>query len=859
MSSPITWNYKALLEKGVELIEQFSSDHWTDYNVHDPGIATMEFLCYALTDLASRTGLPLTGLLAERAGDRVVLGGNFPPAHKILPPGPVTLLDYRRLLMDIPGVRNAWIKSVTGAHAPVYALPGEGKLGFEGEPEERMEFKGFYSVDVEFSKTLPRGETEGLLLKVRNTLMGNRNLCEDFARIREVPIEEIGICADLELSPETNVDRLAAELIYAMDMFISPDLRRYTLKEMLDIGKTVEEIFDAPLPRHGFILDNDLKKSNPPDELHGSDFVRRLMDIPGIIAVKRLLFTTHIDNTVQNRDMSAVVTLTKDHALRFSMEKSRLRFLKEGVPYVYDPPAMENHLSRLRAKNYQAPIAPGDLTPKPPRPMTVDVAGYTSIQHHYPRNFGIGPEGLPGIVPPGRKAAAKQFKAFLLLFEQFMADYTAQLKFAPRLLSPAPLEKSFAHSLPTDVPDFDTLISDAKAIAGYYEDKERFHDRRNRFLDHLLSRFAEQYREYTMLLETIYGPSSMELLMKDKERLLTHFPELSRARFLAWDYTGTSRERKMSGLEQNLRILLGYSSETYLSAAEETRFTIFEPDDGTEHPGKRFRILNENGEILLTGTGKYFSRDKMRRDMKQMVMLGLSKTNYRVLQEDSGQWRFSLHNTEGAMIAENRAGFDTGENAGKAMEACVPYLKSILSEERLFILEHILLRPYASDRIDEAVHYSRENDERYLLATCFDDNDTDCGNGDAYSFRTTVVMPAWPERFREMSFRNYLDRFIRQQTPAHIYTRICWVSKAHMDAFEDAFSTWKALLPLKNRPGRMEDYLSALEQLVKLWRTLRNVYPRAHLYDCHENQDITPTVLGRSALGETDGVNHDQE
>lgn len=857
MSSPITRNYKSLLKKGVELIERFSSDHWTDYNVHDPGIATMEFLCYALTDLAARAGLPLTGLLAEKAGDRVVLGGNFPPAHKILPPGPVTLLDYRRLLIDIPGVRNAWIKTLTGAHVPVYALADEGKLSFEGDPQERIEFKGFYNVDVEFLKTLPKGEKEDALKMVQTTLMGNRNLCEDFIRIREVPIEELGICADLELSPETNVDQLAAELIHAMDEFISPALRRYTLKEMLDMGKRVEEIFDGPLPLHGFILDQDLEKSRNPDELHGSDFVQRLMDIPGIIAVRRLQFTTYVDGAVRLQEMSAVVSLTEDHALRFSMEKSRLRFLKERVPYVYDPLLVEKHLSQIRAKNYQAPIGAGDLTPELPEPMTVDVSAYTSIQHHYPRNFGIGPEGLPGIVPSGRKAAAKQFKAFLLLFEQFMADYLAQLKFAPRLLDPAPLEKSFAHTLPTDVPDFKALISDAASIAEYYEDKQRFNERRNLFLDHLLSRFAEQYREYTMLLESIHGASSMELLIGDKERLLTHYPELSRTRFLACDYTFANRQRKIAGLEQKLRILLGYSSETYLSVSEEARFEIFKEDDGTALPGRKFRINNENEEILLTGIGKYFSGDKMRRDMKQMLMLGLSTGNYRVVQGESALWNFSLHDGEGNMIAENRGDFDTEDNAVNAIEACVLFLKSILTEERLFLLEHILLRPYAVGQIDAGVHYIRENDERYLLPTCFDEKDMDCGNGDAYSFRTTVVMPAWPPRFGEMSFRNYLDRFIRKQSPAHIYTRICWVSEADMDAFEDAFSTWKALLPVRNQAGSMPAYLSALQRLIAVWRELRNVYPPVHLHDCRENKDITPTVLGRSALGETDGVDHD--
>ncbi len=859
MNSGITLNYASLLKKGIELIERFSSDYWTDYNVHDPGIATMEFLCYALTDLAGRAGLPLTGLLAESRGERLVLGGNFPPAHKILPTSPVTLLDYRRLLVDIPGVRNAWITRLTGEHIPVYALADQGKLGFEGDPEERMSFEGFYGVDVEFTKTLPQGDKEETLLKVKRALMTNRNLCEDFVLIREIPIEEIGICADLELSPETNVDRLAAELSHAMDAFVAPPLRRYTLAEMLGMGKRVEEIFSAPLPLNGFILDGDLEKSVNANELHGSDFVQRLMDIPGVVSVGRLQFTSFVGGVVQRPDMSAVVTLTYDHAPRFSMERSRFRFLKEKIPYLSDPVQVEKHLSQLRAQNFQAPIGPSDLTPELPEPMSVNVAAYTSIQHHYPRNFGIGEEGLPVIMPPERKAAAKQFKAFLLLFEQFMSDYLAQLKFAPRLLSFSPLEKSFAHALPADVPDFQELISDAAAITAYYEDEEKFHRRRNRFLDHLLARFGEQYREYTMLLESIHGQSSMGLLIGDKERLLSNYPDLSRDRFLACDYTLENSERSMSGLEHKLRLLLGYSSDTYPAVSEEARFQSFTVEDGSGIQGTGFRLLDNWNKVLLTSAGKYLTRDKMRRDIKQVLMLGVAGVNYTVLQGEDDLWGITLRDGEGRPIAANSTDFDTEQSALDAVDGIALFLKSITADERIFLLEHILLRPYASEQIDESVHYRTENDERYLLSTCFHEEESDCGNGDAYSFRATVVMPAWPERFKEMSFRNYLDRFIRKQAPAHIYVKICWVSEVQMDAFEGAYSTWMALLPDRDREGRMTAYLSALERLIDVWRTLRNVYPGAHLYDCRENKDIIPTVLGRSALGATDGVDHDQE
>ena len=106
MNTSITWNYRVLFEEGIRLIEELSSSVWTDYNAHDPGITTLEYLCYALTDLAGRVGLPLESHLAEKIGERIRLRNDFPEAHEILPCGAVTVGDYRKLLIDLPGIRG---------------------------------------------------------------------------------------------------------------------------------------------------------------------------------------------------------------------------------------------------------------------------------------------------------------------------------------------------------------------------------------------------------------------------------------------------------------------------------------------------------------------------------------------------------------------------------------------------------------------------------------------------------------------------------------------------------------------------------------------------------------------------------
>ena len=48
-------DYRLLRAQGMDYIQCLSSKVWTDHNLHDPGITTLEVLCYALTDLAYRT------------------------------------------------------------------------------------------------------------------------------------------------------------------------------------------------------------------------------------------------------------------------------------------------------------------------------------------------------------------------------------------------------------------------------------------------------------------------------------------------------------------------------------------------------------------------------------------------------------------------------------------------------------------------------------------------------------------------------------------------------------------------------------------------------------------------------------
>ena len=91
-------------------MQELSSRIWTDYNVHDPGITTLELLAYALTELSYRASFPVKDLLASESDNAAEMQKQFFTARRILLNRPLTLLDYRKLMIDLAGMKNAWVQ-----------------------------------------------------------------------------------------------------------------------------------------------------------------------------------------------------------------------------------------------------------------------------------------------------------------------------------------------------------------------------------------------------------------------------------------------------------------------------------------------------------------------------------------------------------------------------------------------------------------------------------------------------------------------------------------------------------------------------------------------------------------------------
>ena len=103
-------DFDRLYQEGLKHIEALSGKIWTDYNSHDPGISILEVLCYAITELGYRCDFAIGDIISPLTENDIV--GELFNLAKVASSAPLTINDYRKRLIDLPGYRNAWLEKV---------------------------------------------------------------------------------------------------------------------------------------------------------------------------------------------------------------------------------------------------------------------------------------------------------------------------------------------------------------------------------------------------------------------------------------------------------------------------------------------------------------------------------------------------------------------------------------------------------------------------------------------------------------------------------------------------------------------------------------------------------------------------
>ncbi|HNW50964.1 MAG TPA: hypothetical protein PKH79_07780 [Prolixibacteraceae bacterium] len=880
-------DYAWLKQKGLEYIEQLSGNLWTDYNSHDPGITILEMLCYAITDLGLRIEMPIENILAPENRSAKKIEEQFFKASDILPSKPVTGLDYRKLFIDLDGINNCWLKPYKKT---VYVDCLNDRISYSptqfadvsGDFKKEFTLKGLYSVVLDLSEEVKTtSDFDKIKEKVIKRFHANRNLCEDLIEVTKIETQPISVCYIIELYPEADEELVEAQVSLAIDNYFSPGVKFYSLKQLVEKGYTTDEIFDGPVLSHGFIDPEELKKSDQRTEVRLSDIMKLIMNIEGVKFIK--------DISIADRPKEE----DEPDRWRICIDEGKKPVRCPNSGYSYYKGVLPVNINKTKVEEYKAAIIEKEQEEREKSSLNMEVeipsgsymntSETTTIQNDFPDTYGIGLMGLPNQVETARKAKAKQLKGYLLFFDQVLASYFAHLGKVKDLLSvDNPLTKTYFTQAVADIRNFDELVekypvSDSDELTDLlFKNLDHSIERKNQILDHLMARFAEKFSDFAFLMKELYGDFADEAILQSKENFQKDYHITSMERGSAFNYYKQTPQQlwntaNVAGVEKRIARLSGMKNFNRRNLSE----SFAEIYDFTDIDGKkvyRWRIRNEQNEILLSATINYKTARQAELEMQQSVIRiietpeevvesAFDKTitdktvigNMVVQVSETNRYSFDVINPditnthrEEWIIARCYEMFDTPEELKNAMLGIIGFMTGIYTEEGMFLIEHPLLLPDGS----------KTDIDLNQFMPISTDKCTSCEPIDPYSYRITVVLPGWTYRFANPDFRRFMEELIRKEIPAHILARICWIGYRKNEVEDDENQmlqlekTWKNYLLDKTTSGQIQDG-SKRTDLISILNELNSIYPKGRLINCNNEDDSLEgkIIIGRTYIG----------
>ena len=804
-------DYVFLKQEGIQMLQQLSSNTWTDYNEHDPGITTLEQLCYALTELSYRAELPLRDLLATPASGSILAHrhGMF-PARRILPCNPVTTNDYRKLLRDrVPGLSNVWV-------TPRPAQPGL------STPQ------GLYDIAI-YAPTKEhrdhhRPHPHKLEERVRRVYSRHRNLCEDIGSVHVLEPIRVTVHADVVISESSQPESVLANIFFAIGKVLAPELTRQPLSTLIKAGETTDDIFNGPLLFHGFISDDQL--TPPITSVAVNDIIRAITQVDSVLSVHALHVRLHHDeHSFTLNDSIPVPTGHYLHLHTHANERGSFTLHLSSNRTLYRPgPELTGRELDLLWSGYRRayPLkAEYEEFFAMPRGQWRDLSRYYSIQNQYPGVYGIGSYGLPKDATQARQAQARQLKGYLLPFEQLMTDYFAQLANLGDIFSiqPSSNRTCFWQSLAKSVPNIAPLLAPhyEESLNKIVSSEDDSLLRRNHFLEFLLSLYASEITNDTRNDSHTHKQSEatrqsawqqQDELRRARLAFLHVLVRSTRRRGTGVDYRARPSRFNHAGMQAKCLIEMGlelqHHEPLYLSlerhglnlVSDAEQFSLGRSSGRLTHfghahfrPVMSYPVPEHHGESTLFLRGNNITEHFLSsaRNPDNLFLGTLPDTETVAI-----VWR---PGTDSAWIMlEIYPDHDTALREAHALSRAIDHIHH--ARTQLYIVEHNLLQPqdHPHDPHHHEHHHHEHHHHEQPLAP-------------ALAITAVVCLPH--NEWQDHSRRNAVETIIRENTPAHLHAQVCFLDLWLMTDFERLYWAWHRAM----RHGRRRTFERRSEHL----------------------------------------------
>ena len=780
-------SFDSLRSEALTLLQRLSGSAWTDYNLHDPGITILEQLVYAITDLIYRTNFAIEDFLASEGGSIDLQAQGLSEPAEIFSCRATTTNDYRKHLLDnVPVADNVWLSALN-------------------EQSGKTRYRGLYRLSVKLAQGLDSDDRATAIGQLRAAYLGARNLCEDLGEIGIVDNLEYELCASIEVGSDRHPVDILADIYFSCARGMASSVKITNYHQLIDRPLPLDQLFDGPLTDYGFFMDDDMPEQQ--SRFLVSSLFSVINSIEGVDHVKQLslardgdMFFDRIDSIGPDQafdlhfprraDEVKVILTTNGRVLPISIDQLAARYDEINDKY---------HASRSTPQDRRLLYAP-------PKGEARTFGQYFSIQNQFPVSYGINRVGVPASAPDEVKARARQLKAYLLIFEQLMANFLANLDSIKKLFS-VNVDPPASYAVQTlnqqQVGDLDAVYpSDAdRIIARIVAGFDNYYQRKSRLLDFLLALYGERFSQNSLRHFSYYHSKDEveQAIVANKSAYLESIVELGRDRAAAYDYSAVPGGQDRCGMQLRVAMLLGFEQHkehTLTAAILDQGFKLCAHQDflqlDADSAEQKIHDLTELGQSdldsleqpYLLAPDQNVSLQQLHENISDTFPVlagqlsgllfrdGIYLERYRLVTIDAHQGHDLIY-----MIDENRY-FRLGRYADKAAAVQVANdLRRILlllnkASEGLHVVEHILMRPQLQN---VASVPGIENGE------------------DFYSFRISVVFPRWTTRCHSKSFRMLAEETLRLNTPAHVLAEIYWFDFTQMVEFERVYERWLAL------------------------------------------------------------------
>jgi hypothetical protein len=813
-------SFDSLRREGIGLAQQFSGQVWTDYNLHDPGVTILEQLCYGLTDLIYRTDFSVEDILSNENDELDLdhLGLALP--EQILSSRPCTEQDHQTAILDaVPEIERVWIKPATDS------------------------YNGLYQIEVQLTDdTWQRCQTRSglhqrVIDKIAQVYAKMRNLGEDIIDVKIIDGNGYSLKADIDIDPHVEAEEVLARVYFCTEQWLTGQRQAPAgFEDELLAGNTLEQILNGPLTVYGRQgLHTEAVKSVSAlyaaiIELDGVVRINELQLIP--VSANEQLQILPIKTVPQQAwfcppidDQSVEVVIRRNaNALTLDFATTKVR---------YDQRHYKKQAVRQTRQEFTSLY-------QLPKGNYRQLDQYYSVQGHFPATYHLNVLGVSKTVSTEHWAQIQQLKGYLLIFEQFMANFGANLGGVRQLFS---LDRTAQSSYRFHLMDNKTVVALDQLYPEHASDKfneilarfDPYGDRKGRLLDYLMALYGEtfdttllrQYNHYYSeeLLEGVILDNKFNFL---KGIALKGIVALGKDRGGGFDHNRQSQGSKNSGgFAARLAFALGMNSSTewpYSACVTKQALTVV--SDSQFEAGRLAKKLQFDIDDALLKRMENVDFDyrpgKLEQKLKRKIVAtvlplrenqiaeslfqnGVKIGNYKLIDSDRLKG-FDVYlrtkHTERTKGAKPWLYIGNGSTEQKAMAFVNLFSRFLtglnINSEGLSVVEHILLRP---DCIGSVGREKAEEEPEQ----------------DDYSFQISVIMPGFTARCADLGFRLQAEMLIAQNCPAHILPHCLWLNFEAMCEFETLHLNW--LEARRSSVMADSDSIEAAKQLMAFIQT----------------------------------------